>query len=250
MLGRRALALPTALALALVAACSSEDRTPGPTDTGVAPDSGIAPDSGLAPDAEGGADADVTADAGPGTDATAPDGGNGRPVVVVFGASTQFALVGDLVTLVWNVQNADTVSVEANPGGPVITATTAIHGSATSQPLEVTTTFTLSAVNGAGTTQRALVVGVDPGQPTIGTFVATPNPTTLGGTTVLSWTTTNASRVRVLQGATVLHETTNASEVAFWSWTTGPLNESQNALTLEAWNFAHQLTQLLIVAAN
>ncbi|MCK6548300.1 hypothetical protein L6R52_20805 [Myxococcota bacterium] len=233
------------LAVVSLAACGSEPRA--------VPDSGVrdvgAVDTGLAVDAADADAADVDVDAGLVDTGEAFDAGPGDPpVVIAFAASQQQVMAGDVVTLVWNTTGADTISIDASPGGALLVDAPITRGSTTTPPLTITTQYTLTAKNVFGMTQRAIVVGVEAGMPTIPSFIATPASVRAGETTTLSWQTTNANRVRILQGATTLYETT--IDVGAGSWVTPPLPAGENPFTLEASNFTRQRTALIVVPAS
>lgn len=229
--------------LAALAACGSSERQ--------LPDSGArdasTPDSGAVDAAD--VDAGDPSDSGVVDSGEPFDAGPGEaPVIVAFATSLEQVMSGETVTIVWNTTGADTVSVDAAPGGPLIVDSTMTRGSTTSPPLTITTQLTLTAKNVFGMTERTIVVGVEAGMPTIGAFLATPASVSAGETTTLSWETTNANRVRILQGATTLYETT--TDVGAGAWVTPPLPAGENPFTLEASNFTRQRTALVIVPAS
>lgn len=247
---RRAAAL---FCLILAAGCSDDKRTPTPSnDSGVPADSGTPPDSGESPDL--GVD---PSDTGEPPDLGVADAGVEDvgtilgPTIVVFTASPQMVAAGQTTTLVYTVRDATSISITAMPGGTLLDATTVLSGSLTTPPLDTGTRFVLTAVDAMSrTAMQTTFVGVDPGTPVINNFFAMPNPSTAGGATTLTWdVSANTTRVRILQGVTMLHEAP-AGMIQQGSFEVTNLTAGSNPFTLEAWNFAHQTTSLVVVEAN
>jgi hypothetical protein len=237
--------LPLLLCLGALA-CSDEKREPpAPSDAGRAADADES-DLGAAPDAE-------SEDAGAVEDATAADAdledASTGPTIIRFVSSRSQVTSGETVELQWEVSGATSISVTAVPGGALVDSSTIAIGSVTSAPINFTTTFRLDARDEQSrTAMRQVTVTFDPGQPMILSFTANPETVAAESTTTLSWTTSNALRVRILQGASELFVSTTMVDAG--EFVTAPLPLGQHPFTLEASNFANQTTQLVVVGAN
>lgn len=236
----------------LAAGCSDEKRTPTSNDSGVPADTGTPPDSGEAPDL--GADLSDTGeppDMGI-ADAGVEDVGTiTGPTIVVFTASPQMVAAGQRTTLVYTVRDAVSVSIVAMPGDTLLDMSSMLSGSLMSLPLDTGTRFVLTAVDSMSrSAMQTTFVGVDPGTPVINSFIATPAAAPAGGSTTLSWdVSANTTRVRILQGTTMLYEAP-AGMIQQGSFEVTNLVAGDNPFTLEAWNFAHQTTSLVVVAGT
>ena len=125
------------------------------------------------------------------------------PQIAVFVATPQTIDAGQSTKLCWQVTNATSVSITPGVGSNLNA-----NDCATVSPT-VTTTYTLTATNGAGQIQGNVTVNV--GQVRILSFTANPAFVTVLGTSVtLSWQTENATSV-VLIGSTVGPQTLPAS---------------------------------------
>ena len=111
------------------------------------------------------------------------------PVINSFTANPTAVPAGQPVTLKWNVTQAQTLS---------ISGLTVTGKSCTVHPT-VTTTYTLSATNGAGTVTSAVTVPVI-GVPAINRFSAGPSGITTGQSTLLSWDVTGAATLTLSGG--------------------------------------------------
>jgi OmpA family/PKD domain len=112
------------------------------------------------------------------------------PQIIQFSANPMSIVSGGNATLIWSVQNANTVSISGignvSPVGSQSVSPTA------------TTTYTLTATNTAGTVTSQTTVTVTPATPTIVGFTATPNPSPAPGTAVtLFCTARNATSVTI-----------------------------------------------------
>ena len=105
--------------------------------------------------------------------------------------------VGGGVTLTWATTNADSVTINQGVGS------VAVDGS-TGTSVTDDTTFTLTAVKGDKSASCPVTVTVtDPETPTLSCDSFTASPTSLpvgGGSTVLAWTTTDATDVSINNG--------------------------------------------------
>lgn len=132
----------------------------------------------------------------------------GAVVINSFTATPNVIDIGESSTLAWDVVNADTITITSSSGA---TVTTSNNGTGTFSVSPTSNTeYTLSAVRGGGTpVTRTVVVSVNPPEgANIGTFTASPNPITLGGSSVLAWTVTNSDRIEISDGTSVIHSST------------------------------------------
>jgi hypothetical protein len=112
----------------------------------------------------------------------------GMPRILNFVATPQEIDPGEISTLVWEVENADTVSISPTVG------TVDLVGDSDVKPAD-TTTYTLTATNDQGSVEATVIVTVRKAVRII-TFKS--NKTTVanpGDPAMLSWTTENAERV-------------------------------------------------------
>ncbi len=114
------------------------------------------------------------------------------PTINSFTASPSSIASGGKSTLSWTT--TDITSCAVTPGGPANTTGTA--PSWQTGALTTSTTFTLTCVNGATTISKTALVTVMPA-PVINSFSADPSTTTMNGTSMLSWATTNTSSCSV-----------------------------------------------------
>lgn len=107
------------------------------------------------------------------------------PTIVAFEADQGSVDAGQTVNLNWSVMDAVGVSVWQSPGGEVFTSAQP-SGTMESLPINLATTFTLTATNAEGmavkSTVQVTVTGVN-----IVSFTAEPPSIARGGTTTLSW---------------------------------------------------------------
>ena len=134
----------------------------------------------------------VTIDMGGGT--------SQAPVVVKFTVNPASIGPGEAAILSWEVQNASSVSID--PGMPAAASAGAEKVAPTS-----TTTYILTASNKAGSTRSMALLTVNgtggipltpvSGLPVITSFSASPSNISPGASSVLSWTTSNATGARI-----------------------------------------------------
>jgi len=127
-------------------------------------------------------------------------GANNAPVVVKFTVSPATIGPGEAAILSWEVQNASAVSID--PGIPDAASTGVDKVAPTT-----TTTYILTASNKAGSTRSTALLtvtgtGVIPpapaaGLPVIVSFSASPSSISPGYSSVLSWTTSNATGAKI-----------------------------------------------------
>lgn len=115
------------------------------------------------------------------------------PVISAFSADPQVASAGAEVTLSWNVTGADMLTL--------MTDDVDVSGSSSITLVPAaTTTYTLIAENGFGTSNRSIEVVVEPaalGAPSITGFESQPSTVTLGSSSTLSWTVAGADAMRL-----------------------------------------------------
>jgi hypothetical protein len=115
-------------------------------------------------------------------------GGPGTPRILSFVATPQEIDPGEFSTLVWEVQNANTVTISPAVG------TVDASGNADVNPPD-TTTYVLTATNGNGSVQANVIVSV---RKPVRILTFQSNKTTVanpGDPATLTWTTENADRV-------------------------------------------------------
>ncbi len=137
------------------------------------------------------------------------------PQIIQFSASPMTIAAGSSSTLLWNVQNATSVSISGGVGNVSLAGTQSVSPT-------TTTTYTLTATNAAGNvTSQATVNVTAGGAPQITSFTATPNPSpSPGSNVVLACTATNATTV-TLNGTTTngLTATTTVAPQATTNYT-------------------------------
>jgi phospholipase C len=124
---------------------------------------------------------------------------SGTPTLV-FSANTNTIPSGQSVTLSWNATNSTNVTITASSGSTsrTVISSTLAAGTAADKPTQ-TTTYTAVATGSGGSSspQTARVQVVQPVQPQIATFTASPMTLNSGQTTTITWTTTNATSVTI-----------------------------------------------------
>ncbi len=136
-----------------------------------------------------------------------------KPRIIQFSANPTSISSGQSSTLLWFVENADTVSINNGVGNSL-----ALSGTQSVSPT-ATTTYTLTATNSAGTSTATATVNVAVvPPPVINGFTANPNPSPAPGTKVtLTCNTTGATSILL---DTVLFYQANPSLVVFPQQTT------------------------------
>ncbi len=117
-----------------------------------------------------------------------------EPQISLFRASRTSITLGDEVTLIWNTSDADRVELE--PGGPV-----ALSGDTNVSP-DATVSYALVASGPGGETRQSVRISVAAPvpDPPIASLTAQPNTIERGGASTLTWSTTNATSVRLEPG--------------------------------------------------
>jgi hypothetical protein len=120
------------------------------------------------------------------------------PVINSFSASPSNISAGESSTLNWTVTGATAVSIDQGIGNVALTGPRAVAPS-------VTTVYTLTASSSAGSitvTTQVIVSGATPSPtpgslPVINSFIASPSSISLGGSSTLSWSVSNATSVTI-----------------------------------------------------
>jgi len=117
-------------------------------------------------------------------------GGGDPPTIQFFNVEPNSIVEGESATLSWNVQGAQTVSLDQGIGevGPSSVRTVS--------PVE-TTVYTLTAVNQFGSVSRTVTLAVGVTELTIDSFTADPSLLDAGDSTTLSWLVLNADTVEI-----------------------------------------------------
>ena len=115
-------------------------------------------------------------------------------------------MLGQSSDLTWAVQNAPG-GIEISDGMTTIFTSMDQTGTFAVNP-GITTVYTLTAINPEGNATADVTVTVDVVGPVIVNFDASPNPTSLGGTTTLSWQTMVADSISIRAGNTEIYNTT------------------------------------------
>jgi hypothetical protein len=118
------------------------------------------------------------------------------PVVIAFSASPTNVVIGQPVTLLWNVTGADTVRID--PGLGIVPAA----GTQTVMP-QLSTAYVLTATNTAGTTAQSVTViatASQPNPPMISVFQVSPATISPGQSATITWNVSNATSVTIDQG--------------------------------------------------
>jgi hypothetical protein len=110
---------------------------------------------------------------------------------VSFSASPSTVGTGQASTLIWSTTNATSVSIDNGVGSQPVSGSTTVHPA-------VTTTYTLTANGPGGTMTGSATVTVTSG-PGI-TFTAAPAFIGSGQSSILTWSTTNATSVSIDNG--------------------------------------------------
>ena len=123
----------------------------------------------------------------------------GLPVINYFTIYPSSVTFGSSVTMSWSVTNATAVTIDNGVG------TMPVSGSTTIMPV-ADTIYTLTATNAVGSrmaTASVMVSGISPpsgDMPVIDYFTAAPPIISSGGSTMLSWSITNATSVVIDNG--------------------------------------------------
>jgi hypothetical protein len=135
--------------------------------------------------------------------------GGGTPVTVSLIANPASVQSGGSTTLTWSSTGATSCSASGGWSG-----TKATSGSQSSGALSAAATYTISCTGGGQTAQQSITVAIatsapppppppppPPGAPSV-TLTASPTSVTSGGTTTLTWSSTNATACTASNGWT------------------------------------------------
>jgi hypothetical protein len=123
----------------------------------------------------------------------------GLPEIVNFRANPQVITSGQTSNLIWNVNNANSISIDQGIGIP-----SSPFGQTISPAF--TTTYTLTAVNTYGSVMATATVTVNPAppviqvvqvSPTISSFTASPTALYSGGSSTLQWNVSGANSITI-----------------------------------------------------
>jgi len=120
--------------------------------------------------------------------------GNPSPIIVAFVANPPIINQGQASTLAWQVNNADTVSINNGIG------TVVLNGSVMVSPM-TSTTYTLTATKGGNVVTQTVTVQVNPAvvvtplQPKISSFTVSQQFAIAGTTLQLTCSATNATSI-------------------------------------------------------
>ena len=162
------------------------------------------------------------------------------PPVLTLSANDTTVASGAAVTLSWNAQGAASLTLQ--PGNIDVTGQTSRVVNPTAD-----TTYTLSATNPAGTTQRSVVIDVGE-PPLINSFtVADPNPI-YGQETTLSWDVSNAVTLSINQGIGTLPGNTGSVSISPLQTTTYTLTATNDYAAATATATVNQATPIGVAA--
>jgi hypothetical protein len=192
----------------------------------------------------------VTATTGVTVSATEPSSPAGPPVINFFTAEPASIALGESSTLSWSVSNVESAMISYDS----LSNTVAPSGSIIAT-LYITTTYTLTATNAAGSVSETAIVVVgeeavaEP--PVINSFTADPESITAGGYSTLSWNVSNATVVALEYSS--LSESGSDQVYPVGTMTVSPRETTEYTLT--AWDeypggvSVEQTVQVLVEAA-
>lgn len=114
---------------------------------------------------------------------------------LVFSASSDSIVKGSTVTLSWQMTNATSITITAVGTDGAKRQISTANNPASDQPTENTTYTAVATGPGGSTAPQSVSVAVTLGVPQITQFSASPTTVVAGGSTTLSWQTTNATSV-------------------------------------------------------
>jgi acetolactate synthase regulatory subunit len=144
------------------------------------------------------------------------------PVINLFSATPSTISEGEFVTLSWNITGATSATIN-NGVGTVVTTS----GTAQDAPT-ITTTYTLTASNPAGTVTRGVTVTVVQGGPIIESFSATPETINENGSATLSWSISDADSATIDNDIGPVDPVSGSLEVSPLSTTTYTLTATND----------------------
>jgi len=161
-----------------------------------------------------------------------------QPSIISFNAEPSSISAGESSNLSWNVSGATTVSIDQGIGNVALTGTRSVAPS-------TTTVYTLTAFSSVGSitaTTQVIVSGTptSTGSPVINSFVANPSSISLGGSTSLSWSVSDATSVTIDNGVGAVGS----------SGSTTVLPTTTTTYTLTASNAAGNDTEIALVTVS
>jgi hypothetical protein len=144
------------------------------------------------------------------------------PVINFFTATPSAISEGEFTTLSWNITGANSATIDNGVG-----AVSATSGSAQDAPT-MTTTYTLTASNPAGTVTRGVTVTVVQGGPVIDSFTATPSTINEGESATLSWSISDADSATIDNDIGPVDPVSGSLEVSPLSTTTYTLTATND----------------------
>ena len=138
------------------------------------------------------------------------------PIINSFLANPTGITVGDSSNLSWSVTDATSVTINQSIGSVALISTTTVSPT-------TTTTYTLTATNAAGSVTATTTITVNPvaEAPIINSFLANPTGITVGDSSNLSWSVTDATSVTIDNGigSVALISTTTVSPTTTTTYT-------------------------------
>lgn len=123
-----------------------------------------------------------------------------KPVINSFAADRTSIISGEYAILEWDISNATSMSIDNSVGSvETLTGTKSVFPT-------ITTTYTLTASNSAGSVTKSVTITVSADEPEIVSFTATPPTIAAGESSVLQWEITNATSVSINQGVGTVSE--------------------------------------------
>jgi len=117
--------------------------------------------------------------------------GGSPPIIKIFSASPSTINQGESSTLTWSVSDADTVTITPGVGKVDSSGIISVYPG-------VTTVYTLTATNSAGSVTASATVTVIPlGGPIIKIFSASPSTINQGESSTLTWSVSDADKVTI-----------------------------------------------------
>ncbi len=157
------------------------------------------------------------------------------PVINSFSANHSTISEGEFVTLSWNITGATSATIDNGVG-----AVSNTSGTAQDAPT-MTTTYTLTAYNPAGTVTRRVTVTAVQGGPVIDSFTASPSTINESESATLSWRISDADSATIDNGIDSINPVSGSLEVSPITTTT---------YTLRATNDNGSVTRNVIVTVS
>lgn len=127
-----------------------------------------------------------------------------KPVINTFTRNPTSIELGESSLLSWTTTGATSCSINQSIGSVAVDGTRTVYPTAT-------LTYTLTATNNSGSVTSSVTVTVTVVYPVITSFTATPDNMKFGATSLLSWTTTDATSISINQGIGAVPSSGNKS---------------------------------------